>query len=394
MKPPAIRHPGELRWETRLLLMIVAVLVVFGIVAVYGASSLQSSKQGGYVDYGFALTQVSGAAIGGIFLIIASRVDYYIWRRLAWPLLLATLVLLLITVLPGTETIAPERNGARRWIELGPGRFQPSELARLAVVVWCAMLASKKGELVRGFKKGVLPFIVVLGLVFLLILLEPNMSMAVVIVMLGGIVLFVAGAKLGHFVLLAGAGLLLGLTLIQSAPYRLARLTTFLHGGDQTGEALQITNSMIGFGSGQLLGVGLGEGSQKLGFLPYAYSDFLFSHIGEEWGFIGVCFLVGLFAAFCWLGFRIARTAAEPFGQYLAVGITALVGVSAILHMAVSVNLMPTTGITLPFVSWGRSSQVIVMLSAGILINIGRMRGRPRAVPSARQQSRSRKAAA
>lgn len=151
---------------------------------------------------------------------------------------------------------------------------------------------------------------------------------------------------------------------------------------------------MIGFGSGQLMGVGLGQGSQKMGFLPYAYSDFLFSHIGEEWGFIGVCFVVALFAAFCWLGFRIARTAAEPFGQYLAVGITALVGVSAVLHMAVNTSLMPTTGITLPFVSWGRSSLVIAMLSAGILINIGRMRGRPRAVASTRQQPRSRRAAA
>jgi cell division protein FtsW len=313
---------------------------------------------------------------------------------MAWLLLLGTLALLLITILPGTEAIAPVRNGARRWIDLGPVAFQPSELARLSVVVWCAMLASKKGELVRGFKKGVMPFIVVLGLVFLLILLEPNMSMAVLIVMLGGIVLFVAGAKLGHFMLLAGAGLLLGLTLIQSAPYRLARLTTFLNGGDQSEAAFQITNSMIGFGSGQLAGVGLGEGSQKMGFLPYAYSDFLFSHIGEEWGFIGVCFIIALFAGFCWLGFRIARTAAEPFGQYLAVGLTALVGVSAVLHMAVNTNLMPTTGITLPFVSWGRSSQVITMLAAGILINIGRMRGRPRAVPSTRQQPRPRRAAA
>jgi cell division protein FtsW len=382
-----------MRWETRLLLMIVAVLVVFGIVAVYGASSMVTVR-GRYVDYGFALTQVSGAAIGGIFLIIASRVDYYLWRHMAWLLLLGTLALLLITILPGTEAIAPVRNGARRWIDLGPVAFQPSELARLSVVVWCAMLASKKGELVRGFKKGVMPFIVVLGLVFLLILLEPNMSMAVLIVMLGGIVLFVAGAKLGHFMLLAGAGLLLGLTLIQSAPYRLARLTTFLNGGDQSEAAFQITNSMIGFGSGQLAGVGLGEGSQKMGFLPYAYSDFLFSHIGEEWGFIGVCFIIALFAGFCWLGFRIARTAAEPFGQYLAVGLTALVGVSAVLHMAVNTNLMPTTGITLPFVSWGRSSQVITMLAAGILINIGRMRGRPRAVPSTRQQPRPRRAAA
>jgi cell division protein FtsW len=150
--------------------------------------------------------------------------------------------------------------------------------------------------------------------------------------------------------------------------------------GDATSDAgFQIHQSLMGIGSGQLIGVGFGQGQQKLGYLPYAYSDFLFSTIGEEWGFLGVLVVVLLFSLFCWLGFRIARTATDPFGQYLAVGLTATIGLTAFMHMAVSLGLMPTTGLTLPFMSYGRSSQVISLLGTGILVNIGRLRGSPRA---------------
>lgn len=374
----AVRHPGELRWETRLLGVVVATLVVFGIVAVYGASSLVVSGDR-YIDYQYALTQLSGAALGGVLLVIASQVDYYRWRQLAWPMLLGTIFLLLLTVVPFTEgNIAPMKNGARRWLFIGPASFQPSELARLAVVVWCAMLATKKGAQVREFRKGVLPFVVVLGTVFALVLLQPNLSMAALITMLGGIVLFAAGARIGHFAMLAGVGVLAAAQGIASTPYRLTRLMTFLGHGEATEGGFQISQAKIGFGAGGLFGVGLGEGQQKL-FLPYAYSDFLFSAIGEEWGFVGACVVIALYATFCWLGFRIARTAADPFGQYLAAGLTATVGLTALLHMAVNVDLMPTTGLTLPFMSFGRSSMVISLLGAGMLINVGRLRGKPRA---------------
>ncbi len=313
-------------------------------------------------------------------MLLASRLDYYRWRQLAWPLLLVTLGLLLIPLLPYTLAIAPTVNGARRWIDMGPINFQPSELARLVVVMWCAMLASKKGEQVREFKKGVLPFMVILGLVSIMILLEPNLSMATLVALLGGLVLFTSGAKIGHFVLLAGLGMILIFHQIRDAQYRLARLVTFMNPGDATSDAgFQIHQSLMGIGSGQLFGVGFGEGQQKLGYLPYAYSDFLFSTIGEEWGFFGLFVVVLLFSLFCWLGFRIARTAADPFGQYLAVGLTTTIGLTAFMHMAVSLGLMPTTGLTLPFMSYGRSSQVISLLGTGILINIGRLRGSPRA---------------
>lgn len=373
MSGPMIRHPGELRWETRLLAVVTATLVAFGIAMVYGASSLVRTSGGGVVGGAFALNQFIGAALGGILMLTLARMDYRWLRTLAWPIMFATLVLLILPVLPFTDPIAPVVNGARRWIRLGPLSFQPSELAKLSVIIWCAMLATKKGEQVREFKKGLVPFLVVLGLVSGLILLQPNMSMAVVVALLGGIVLFTAGAKIGHFLLLGIVTVAAGLQLIQRAGYRAERLDKFLNGAEGTS---QIYQSLVGIGAGRLFGVGFGEGQQKFGYVSYAYSDFIFSTIGEEWGFLGIVLIVALYITFCWLGFRIARTAEDPFGQYLAAGLTAAVGVTAAMHMAVTLNLMPTTGLTLPFISFGRSSLVVSLIGVGILISIGRMRGK------------------
>jgi cell division protein FtsW len=377
--------------------MVTAMLVVFGIAATYGAAS-QVTLEGQNVGIGFALRQLSGAFVGGLLLLLASRLDYYRWRQLAWPLLFVTIGFLLVPLLPFTRGLAPLVNGARRWVDVGPFNLQPSELARVVVVIWCAMLASKKGEQVREFKKGVLPFVLILGVVSVLILLEPNLSMAMVVALLGGLVLFTSGAKIGHFALFAGMAMILVFHQIRDVQYRLARLLTFLSPGDAMTQAgFQIHQSLVGIGSGQIFGVGFGEGQQKLGYLPYAYSDFLFSTIGEEWGFIGILVVVFLFSLFCWLGFRIARTATDPFGQYLAVGLTAAIGLTAFMHMAVSLGLIPTTGLTLPFMSYGRSSQVISLLATGILINVGRLRGSARAAgprkarPASRADGRTEK---
>ena len=392
--PRPVRHPGEMRWETRLLGMVTAALLVFGIATTYGAASLVTLQEQN-AGLGLVLRQLSGAAVGGALLLLASRLDYYRWRQLAWPLLFVTIAFLLIPLLPFTRSISPIVNGARRWIDIGPLNFQPSELARLVVVIWCAMLASKKGQQVREFKRGVLPFIVILGLVSVLILLEPNLSMATLVALLGGLVLFTSGARIGHFILLGGVAVILVFHQIRDAQYRLARILTFLNPGDGTTEGgFQIHQSLVGIGSGGLFGTGFGQGQQKLGYLPYAYSDFLFSTIGEEWGFAGVLVVVFLFALFVWLGFRIAKTASDPFGQYLAVELTATIGLTAFMHMAVSLGLMPTTGLTLPFMSYGRSSQVISLVGTGILINVGRLRGKPRAAPRAGEGRRAEAAAA
>ena len=373
MAAPAVKHPGELRWETRLLAVLILTLLVFGIAMVYGAASYQT-KGGGL---SIALSQFSGALLGGIAMLFVARVDYHFWQKHAWAILGITILLLLIPILPFTRAISPTINGARRWVNFGPVRLQPSELARLAVVIWCAMLAAKKGEGVRGFKKGVLPFLVVLGVVSALIIKQPNMSMATLVALCGAMVLFSSGAKVGHFLLLGLVAGLLVVQMILMAPYRLERFRTFIDPDKAGSEArFQIDQSIIGVGSGRVIGVGFGQGQQKF-HLPYAYSDFLFSTIAEEWGFMGVTLVVVLFSLFIWVGFRIARTAADPFGRYLAAGLTAAVGLTAFLHIAVSLGLMPTTGLTLPFMSFGRSSLVISLVGAGILINIGRMRGRP-----------------
>lgn len=376
MTAPARPAPGG--WETRLLAIVTATLVVFGIAAVYGASSLVAVQRGEPGSW-FAIRQLVGAAAGGVVFLVAARLDYHLWQRLAWPLLGLTAAALAVPFLPAVRALAPEVNGARRWIDVGVVSVQPSEIAKFAVVVWTAMLATKKGDRVRGFRYGLAPFLVIVGPVCALVLFQPDLSTAVDIALLAGLVLFVAGARIGHFLLLGLVAVPLLWREIVTVQYRLSRILTFLSpGGDAQEASWQITQSLIGIGAGQVVGVGFGQGMQKLGYLPYAYSDFIFSTIGEEWGFVGVCLVVLLFALFLWMGFRIARMAPDMFGMLLAVGLTGLIGTAAIVHMAVTLALVPTTGLPLPFISYGRSSLVVSLLAAGVLVSIGSAAGRPR----------------
>ncbi len=334
----------DTRWETRLLALVAAILVVFGLTAVYGASSLLTIS-GGQVGSSFALKQALGAAVGGIVATLLARSDYRKWQRAAWPVLAVVAALLLVPLLPFTYALAPSINGARRWVNLGFVTVQPSELAKLAVVVWTAMLAAKKGERIRTFQYGVL------------------------------LVLFTAGARIGHFLAVAVVATPILFGAVASAQYRLARVVTFLNPGSAPSEATwQVHQSLVGIGAGRLFGVGLGQGQQKLGYLPYAYSDFIFSTIGEEWGFLGVLAIIVLFGTFAWLGFRIATSAGDAFGRLLAVGLTGMIGITAVLHIGVTLALLPATGITLPFISYGRSSLFVALVATGVLISIGRGR--------------------
>lgn len=365
----------ERRWETRGLAVVAMALSVIGVIAVYGASSLLTTK-GGIVGSSYALNQAGGLVVGGILATIVARLDYHLWRRWAWPLLGVVAALLLVPLLPFTHGIAPEVNGARRWVDVGVGRFQPSELAKLAVVVWTAMLAAKKGEEMRSFRRGVLPVLVVVLPLVAMIFFEPNLSMALLVTLLAGVVVFAAGAKIGHFLLLAVGATPLLFGAIATAQYRLARVLTFLSAGSAPTEATwQVHQSLVGIGAGGLHGVGPGHGTQKLGYLPYAYSDFIFSTLGEEWGFLGVLVLIVGFGAFIWLGFRIARSARDPFGQLLAGGVTALVGIAVVLHIGVNLAVLPATGVTLPFVSYGRSSLLVSLVATGILASVAYGRG-------------------
>lgn len=377
MSAPAIRHPGEARWENRLLGVVSAVLIAFGVAAV--ANATLTLRGEGAVGSARVLKQIAGAAAGAGLAYFVSLVDYRRYKAWAWPIL-GAVVVLLILVKFGPAAIAPASHGARRWLKLpGLPQFQPSELARIAIAIWAAMLATKKGELMRSFTKGTLPFLVVLGAVFILIERQPNLSMAMLVAMTGGVVLFVAGARIGHVVMAGFGSLMAAGVVIALTGYRTKRVLAFFGAGDANtalGTGYQQWIANLGIASGGITGVGYGKGQLKLGHMPEAGTDFLFATIGEEWGFVGVAFVVLLYAAFCWMGFRIARTAADPFGTYLAAGLTFGIGFPAFAHMAVDLGILPVTGLTLPFMSSGLSSLLTNCLTVGILLSIGHARGK------------------
>ncbi len=359
-----------LGWEARLMVIITAVLVVLGLVSVYAASSALMVR-GRPIGSSFALAQGMGAAAGFILLILAWRFDMERLRQLAWPVMLATLGLLIVIVLPFTHAIAPRINGSRRWLYLG-FPIQISEVAKLAVVIWTAMLCAKKGKEVRRMRRGLFPVLAIVAPASFFIVLEPDLSTAVVVGLLAMIVLFASGARIGHFILLGMVLVPVAWERVQHVQYQLLRMTAFLDpGADRLASGYQIDQSLIGLGAGKLLGVGFGQGQQKLGFLPYPYSDFIFATIGEEWGFVGVVLLVVLYTAWLLLALRLARSASDPFRQYLGVGLAALIGVDAFLHMGVGLALVPTTGLVLPFISYGRSSLMVALVATGLVLNLG-----------------------
>jgi len=368
------RREWLLGWEPRLLILLSAVLVVFGLASIYAASSTLVERDR-VVGTAFVLDQVVGALVGGLLLLVAARIDLERVRRLSWPLLLAVGVMLVVLVLPFTTAIAPRINGSRRWLQLPGVSIQVSELAKFAVVLWAAMLCAKKGTEVRRLRRGLLPILTIVGPLAALLLLQPDLSSALEIGLLAMVVLFAAGARIGHFILLGVVAMPFLWQRIEDVQYQLLRMATFLDpGADRLGATYQVDQSLIGLGAGKLFGVGFGQGQQKLGFLPYPYSDFIFSTIGEEWGFIGVVFLVVMYSVFLAVALRIARQAGDPFRQYLAVGLAAMIGVDAFTHMGVGLGILPTTGLVLPFVSHGRSSLVVALISTGLLINVGSRR--------------------
>lgn len=358
--------------EARLLLVTTACLLAFGLVTVFSASAiLAQSKQLGS-SY-FFLRQLVGVAVGLIALAVFAKVDAELWSKYAWPLMLLSMFLLLLIILPFTESLAPRIRGSRRF--LVGSSLQPSEFGKIAVIVWTSMLVVKKGETLRRLTKGLLPFLLVVGVLDVLVALEPDLSVAMMYTLIMGIVLFAGGVRIGHFVVLGIVAIPLLWGQMQRLNYALLRMTAFFDPGSApTHVSDQLRQSLIAVGSGQLFGVGLGRGRQPFGFLPLAYDDFIAGSIGEEWGFVGLSLVILAFAAYAFLGFRIARKARSPFLRLAAVGITATIVITAFLHIGVAIGLLPTTGLTLPFISYGRSNLVLSLLMTGILVNIGSAR--------------------
>ncbi|HZD79890.1 MAG TPA: putative lipid II flippase FtsW [Actinomycetota bacterium] len=367
------------------MLLLSVTLVAVGLIMVYSASAVMAQSRG-LVPHYFLLRQMSGALAGMVALVVAAQVDYRRLRTLAWPLLAVVVGMLIAMVLPGMEHLAPEANGARRWLMIGPVGIQPSELAKLVLIIWTAALVVKKQDRLRSLSKGLAPFLLIWGLVVALILAQPDLSTAALALLLAGLVAYAGGARPAHFVALGLLATPFLWSQVTRVAYRMERITAFLDPrADVSDLGYQINQSLIALGSGGVLGRGFGRGQQKFGFLPEPHNDFILAMIGEEWGFLGVAVLTLLFTVFALVGYRIARNAADLFGFLLAVGITNLVVVQAFLHMAVNLALVPPTGITLPFISYGRSSLIVTLAGVGMLMSIARIsERRDRALAKAR----------
>ena len=360
------------RWamsvEARALVVLTAALTVFGLAFLYSASAIVAMQED-HASWFFVSRQAMGVCVGVVAFAIAAKYDAEKLNRFAWPIMVLTIVLMLITVLPFTRSIAPEHLGSRRFI-LGRS-LQPSELAKLAVVIWTAMMVVKKGDKMRRLTKGLLPILMIVGVLDLIAILQPDLSIAMMLTLVMGIILFSAGARIGHFVVLGVMAVPLLWGQLIRLQYALGRLTSFFGGEAAPVENFQLKQSLIAVGSGGLFGEGFSQGRQQFGFVPLGYNDFIGSTVGEEWGFLGMVLLVGFFAAYAWLGMRIAQQARSPFQQLVAVGLTVTTVITGFVHIGVVIGLLPTTGLTLPFISYGRSNLLLSFLMTGILVNIG-----------------------
>ena len=372
--PRVQEFAGSPPWVRNTLIGITLVLVVFGLLSVYSASSF-AAQQNGLPGNHVLMSQLARAAVGLVALIVAAFIDYRVYRRIAWPVLGAVTVLLVVMILPATTDIAPVRNGSRRWLMLGPATFQPSELAKVAVVFWTAALAVRKQRAFTSFLRGVLPFLLVLGPVLVLIAAEPHLSATLITAALAAIVLFAAGMRFRHFLLLAlpiGPALW---WLVRSNSYQLTRILAFLNPeADTSGAGYQLQQAQIAIGSGGILGAGYGESTQKLHYLPEAQNDFIYPIIAEEWGFVGAVTMLILFLVWTHLGLRIAKSAPDLFGRLIAIGLTAIIAIGAFGHIGITMGLLPTTGVSLPFISSGGTGLVIALGATGVLLNVASRR--------------------
>jgi len=353
------------------LFFAVAALLAVGIIMVLSTSYLYAQERFSDGAY-FFRKQLTAVGIGLVGLFVAALLSPQTYRRLAYPLLAFTLCLLILILIPG---IGLSRGGARRWLPLGNFVFQPGELAKLSLVLYLAHSVAKKGERIRTFTIGVLPHLIIGGIFLGLILLEPDLGTALILGLVLLLMLFIAGAKFSHLLLTGLAALPVLALFVIGAEYRLRRLIAFLDPWkDASNSGFQIIQSYIAFGSGQFWGLGLGQSRQKLFYLPEAHTDFIFSVIGEELGLLGALIVLALFGFIILRGLRLALRIDEPFGQYLAFGLTSLLGLQALIHMGVVMGLMPTKGLVLPFISYGGSAMVLNLTEAGILLSLSRRR--------------------
>jgi cell division protein FtsW len=357
---------AALRYDP-VLLFAVLLLLTLGVVMVYSASAVYAGARLGDGLW-FFKRQAVGAVLGLVALLAALKIGYRRLEPLAVPFVIVSLALLVLVHFPG---LGHSAGGARRWMTLGPLTFQPSEVAKIALVLWLARSLAKKQERIRVFSVGFLPHLVMLGLFAALLLWEPDFGTTVVLGCVTFALLFVAGARLTYLFALAGAAAPVVAFLVWHSRYRLQRVLTFLDPWkDPQGHGYQTVESLLGFGAGGSFGVGLGESHQKLFFLPAAHTDFILSIVGEELGFAGVAGVLLLFAIVVWRGIKAAHAAPEAFGCWLALGLTLLVSLEALVNAGMALALLPTKGMALPFLSYGMTSLVASCFAAGLLLSV------------------------
>lgn len=342
-------------------------LVLIGIMMIFSSSAILAKEK--YDDtYYFLKKELIYFFLGLIGLFVTKNISYKLYSKLVYPLLFGTFWIMLCCFIPYFSHSA---GGASRWIQIGGFNMQPSELAKITVIIFVAYLASKKGNTIRDFTKGYLPVVGISGIFVLMILAQRDLGSAFVLGVVIFMMLFVAETRVSHLV----ASVILALPalyfLIFSVSFRKQRILAFLDPWKyQLDHGFQIIQSFVAFQSGGFGGLGLGESKQKLFYLPEAHTDFIFSVLGEEFGMIGVCTVAFLFIFFVYRGIRIAMKTQEPFGMFLALGLTGLIGLQAFINFGVVMGILPTKGLALPFISYGGSSLVISLLAVGILLNI------------------------
>lgn len=356
------------------LVAVLIMLLFAGLLILFSATYYTAQDKGDPLSE--VKKQLIGIGLGTAAMIFTSRVPYRFWRD-TWVVVGAlgvSAVLLILVIIPGVGVYL---NGSRRWLSVAGMSFQPSELAKMAVVLYMATTLTYRGQKIKSLLFGIVPVLLVPGVVFLLILQQPNLSTAGGILITSLIMIIMAGARWRHIFLMLAGGVAVGGFYAWSAPYRRERLLSFTDPfAKMSDEGYQLAQSLIAFGSGGVFGMGLGMGRQKYAYLPYPESDFIFAIVGEDFGLAGCVAVIALFAAFMVCGMGIATRCRDKFGALLAAGITCSITVQAFLNMGVVVGILPTTGLPLPFFSAGGTSISITMAAVGILMNISRTAGR------------------
>ncbi len=352
-----------------ILLISVVIISLFGVLMIYSSSYIWAEYK--FNDpYKFLKSQLIFLILGYIIMFIVSKINYQKYQKYSNIIFGICFILLVLVLIPGIGTV---RNGSRSWFGIGGFGIQPSEFTKLGLIIFTSKYLKNNNKELRDIKKGVLPILIVLMLVFGLIMLQPDFGTGVVIVISIVALLFVSGVKMNFFIKIGLLGLVGVVVLIIIAPYRMERIVSFLNPwSDPLGSGFQIIQSMYAIGPGGLLGLGFGNSIQKHFYLPEPQTDFIFSIISEEFGFMGILIVSSLFITIIYQGIKISMKCEDAFGKYLAFGITFSLAFQTLLNLMVVVGLIPVTGVTLPFLSYGGSSLLITLLSMGILLNISK----------------------